>query len=94
MPRGGRRKGSGRKRLGKMRVPFYLNPEIVFVLRIIATIRKISMGEACEKIMVDPDFVKITSDPDFVIPLPPHDVKNFTVHWVNQATVNRADRFP
>jgi hypothetical protein len=63
MPRGGARKGSGRKQLGKTRRTIYLNPDIASLAESIATSEKISMGEAIEKIIVDPDFRLLPSPP-------------------------------
>jgi hypothetical protein len=56
MPRGGAREGSGRKRLGKTRVPAYLEPDTVSLFSAIARYEKISIGAAIDKITIDPDF--------------------------------------
>ena len=54
MPRGGRRKGSGRKRLGKRRETVYLNEDLLSLLSLIAMFEKTSIGAAIEKIVFDP----------------------------------------
>jgi len=56
MPRGGARKGSGRKGLGKRRVNVYLAPDILSLVSVMATLEKTSIGAAIEKIIIDPHF--------------------------------------
>jgi hypothetical protein len=56
MPRGGARKGSGRKQLGKRRVTVHLDPDILSLFAGMATFEKISIGAAIEKIITDPNF--------------------------------------
>jgi hypothetical protein len=54
MPRGGRRKGSGRKRLDKTPVKVRLDPDLLSLLSLIAMFEKTSIGAAIEKIAFDP----------------------------------------
>jgi hypothetical protein len=66
MPRGGRRKGSGRKRLGKTRMTVHVNPDVADVLGAIAALEQSSKGAVIEK-MMHPDSV-ITPSPHFTGP--------------------------
>jgi hypothetical protein len=56
MPRGGKRKGSGRKPLDKTRVTAYVDPDTLSLLSGIAMYEKTSIGAAIDKIRSDPDF--------------------------------------
>ena len=56
MPRGGPRKGSGRKPLDKTRVTVYVDPDTLSLLSGIAMYEKTSIGAAIDKIRSDPDF--------------------------------------
>ena len=63
MPRGGARKGSGRKRLDKRRRTVHLDPDIDSLVSSIAMSEKTSIGTAIEKLILDPDFAVLPSPP-------------------------------